>query len=180
MVTTFAGPSSSSSVLTNFTSKSPHFIVDDDDGGMGKDHQDIISAVRAEDIVSLQKLLTRPKGNKPAKISLGSASSKLKFNVNAQDDDGLTPLHYAALSGNVRIISLLLENGAVVNIPDKKGLDPLHYAAWQGYMDPVGLLLSGGADANAQSVDSRDTPLHLAAQHGHYDVVALLVQRRVG
>ena len=47
-------------------------------------------------------------------------------------------------------------------------------------MDPVGLLLGGGADANAQSIESRDTPLHLAAQHGHYDVVALLVQHRVG
>ena len=47
-------------------------------------------------------------------------------------------------------------------------------------MDPVGLLLSGGADANAQSIESQDTPLHLAAQHGHFDVVTLLVQHRVG
>ena len=143
---------------------------------MGKDHQDVVAAVRAEDLVALQKLLSRPKG-KSSKIGLGSVK---KLNVNAQDEDGLTPLHHAALSGNVRIISLLLESGAIVNIPDKKGLDPLHYAAWQGYMDPVGLLLSGGADANAQSGETRDTPLHLAAQHGHYDVVALLVQHRVG
>ena len=86
---------------------------------MGKsDHQDIIAVVRAEDLGALQKLLSRPKV-KSSKISLGVGPAK-KLNVNCQDDDGLTPLHHAALSGNVRIISLLLENGAVVNVPDKK------------------------------------------------------------
>ena len=87
---------------------------------MGKsDHQDIIAVVRAEDLGALQKLLSRPKG-KSSKISLGVVGPAKKLNVNGQDDDGLTPLHHAALSGNVRIISLLLENGAVVNVPDKK------------------------------------------------------------
>ena len=47
---------------------------------------------------------------------------------NAKDDDGLTPLHDAALWGHVEIVKILLERGADPQIADNGGHIPLDYA----------------------------------------------------
>lgn len=138
---------------------------------MGKD-QELLQAVKTEDLMTVQKLLQRPKPGK-AKL-LGSAK---KVNVNFQDTDGFSPLHHAALNGNVEVISLLLESQAMVDIRDQKGMRPLHYAAWQGKSEPMKLLLKSGSSVNGQS-DEGQIPLHLAAQHGHYDVSEMLLQHQ--
>ncbi|XP_051569962.1 caskin-1-like [Myxocyprinus asiaticus] len=138
---------------------------------MGKD-QELLQAVKTEDLMTAQKLLQRPKPGK-AKL-LGSAK---KVNVNFQDTDGFSPLHHAALNGNVELISLLLESQALVDIRDQKGMRPLHYAAWQGKSEPMKLLLKSGSSVNGQS-DEGQIPLHLAAQHGHYDVSEMLLQHQ--
>uniref|UniRef100_H3D932 CASK interacting protein 1 n=1 Tax=Tetraodon nigroviridis TaxID=99883 RepID=H3D932_TETNG len=103
---------------------------------------------------------------------LGSAK---KVNVNFQDTDGFSPLHHAALNGNLELITLLLESQAAVDIRDQKGMRPLHYAAWQGKA-PMKMLLKSGSSVNGQS-DEGQIPLHLAA-HGHYDVSEMLLQHQ--
>ncbi|XP_045569100.1 caskin-1-like, partial [Salmo salar] len=105
---------------------------------------------------------------------LGSAK---RVNVNFQDTDGFAPLHHAALSGNLELISLLLESQAAVDIRDQKGMRPLHYAAWQGKAEPMKMLLKSGSSVNGQS-DEGQIPLHLSAQHGHYDVSEMLLQHQ--
>ncbi|KAM6424547.1 caskin-1 isoform 2-T2 [Liasis olivaceus] len=138
---------------------------------MGKD-QELMQAVKAEDIGAVQKLLQRPKPGK-AKL-LGSAK---RVNVNFQDTDGFSALHHAALNGNTELILLLLEAQAAVDIKDNKGMRPLHYAAWQGKKEPMKLVLKAGSSVNIQS-DEGQIPLHLAAQHGHYDVSEMLLQHQ--
>ncbi|KAM7151467.1 caskin-1 isoform 3-T3 [Macrochelys suwanniensis] len=138
---------------------------------MGKD-QELMQAVKAEDVGAVQKLLQRPKPGK-AKL-LGSAK---KVNVNFQDTDGFSALHHAALNGNTELISLLLEAQAAVDIKDNKGMRPLHYAAWQGKKEPMKMVLKAGSAVNVQS-DEGQIPLHLAAQHGHYDVSEMLLQHQ--
>uniref|UniRef100_A0A672V849 CASK interacting protein 1 n=1 Tax=Strigops habroptila TaxID=2489341 RepID=A0A672V849_STRHB len=138
---------------------------------MGKD-QELVQAVKAEDIAAVQKLLQRPKPGK-AKL-LGSAK---KVNVNFQDTDGFSALHHAALNGNTELISLLLEAQAAVDIKDNKGMRPLHYAAWQGKKEPMKMVLKAGSSVNIPS-DEGQIPLHLAAQHGHYDVSEMLLQHQ--
>ncbi|XP_040296623.1 caskin-1 isoform X1 [Bufo bufo] len=138
---------------------------------MGKD-QELLQAVKAEDLSTVQKLLQRPKAGK-AKL-LGSAK---RVNVNFQDTDGFSALHHAALIGNTELISLLLEAQAAVDIKDNKGMRPLHYAAWQGKKEPMKLLLKSGSAVNIQS-DEGQIPLHQAAQHGHYDVSEMLLQHQ--
>ncbi|XP_042336640.1 caskin-1 isoform X2 [Sceloporus undulatus] len=138
---------------------------------MGKD-QELMQAVKAEDLGAVQKLLQRPKPGK-AKL-LGSAK---RVNVNFQDTDGFSALHHAALNGNTELISLLLEAQAAVDIKDNKGMRPLHYAAWQGKKEPMKLVLKAGSSVNIQS-DEGQIPLHLAAQHGHYDVSEMLLQHQ--
>uniref|UniRef100_A0A8C2J1I7 Caskin-2 n=1 Tax=Cyprinus carpio TaxID=7962 RepID=A0A8C2J1I7_CYPCA len=122
---------------------------------MGKD-QELLQAVKTEDLMTVQKLLQRPKPGKASRFS---------------------PLHHAALNGNVEVISLLLESQAMVDIRDQKGMRPLHYAAWQGKSEPMKLLLKSGSSVNSQS-DEGQIPLHLAAQHGHYDVSEMLLQHQ--
>lgn len=82
-------------------------------------------------------------------------------NVNAQDMDGNTPLHAAALSGRSDLANLLLGHRAEVNAQDAEGNTPLHAAARLGRRNLANLLLERGAEVNAQ--DARgNTPLHQA------------------
>ncbi|KAK1885765.1 Caskin-1 [Dissostichus eleginoides] len=135
---------------------------------MGKD-QELLQAVKTEDLLTAQRLLQRPR---PGKAKLLGAAKRV--NVNIQDADGLAPLHHAALSGNKELISLLLEAQAAVDIKDNKGMRPLHYAAWQGKTEPMKMLLKSGSSVNGQS-DEGQIPLHLSSQHGHYDGVVQLL-----
>ncbi|KAM4750345.1 uncharacterized protein FYW61_001895 isoform 2-T2 [Anableps anableps] len=138
---------------------------------MGKD-QELLQAVKTEDLLTAQRLLQRPR---PGKAKLLGAAKRV--NVNIQDADGLSPLHHAALSGNKELISLLLEAQAAVDIKDHKGMRPLHYAAWQGKTEPMKMLLKAGSSVNSQS-DEGQIPLHLSAQHGHYDGSEMLLQHQ--
>jgi len=49
-------------------------------------------------------------------------------NPNAKDNDGWTPLHWAAQDGHVEIVKILLERGADPRIADNRGHIPLDYA----------------------------------------------------
>ncbi len=85
--------------------------------------------------------------------------------VNARnDEEGSTPLHVAASSGDVTAIRALLAGGADVNANAHKkgGATPLHVAAASGKAAVIPALLSGGADVNARA-EGGDTPLHAAA-----------------
>ncbi|XP_055507647.1 caskin-1 isoform X2 [Leucoraja erinacea] len=138
---------------------------------MGKD-QELLHAVKSEDVPAAQKLLQRPRQGK-AKL-LGSAK---RVNVNFQDLDGFSALHHAALNGNTELISMLIESQALVDIKDNKAMRPLHYAAWQGKAEPMKMLLKAASSVNSQSEEGQ-IPLHLAAQHGHYEVSEMLLQHQ--
>ena len=49
--------------------------------------------------------------------------------VNAKNKIGTTPLHFAAFKGDVKIIKLLIENGADIFIKTKRELNIFHYSA---------------------------------------------------
>lgn len=59
---------------------------------------------------------------------------------------GWTPLHYAATSGDVEIINVLLDESAYVDAASPNGTTPLMMAARGGSVDAVNALLQGGAD----------------------------------
>lgn len=73
-----------------------------------------------------------------------------------------TPLHSAAVSGDVAAIRSLLAGGADVNARDEGRSTPLHMAALLGDVAAIRALLTGGADINARAEEGV-TPLHFAA-----------------
>ena len=64
---------------------------------------------------------------------------------------GWTPLHYAASSGQLAIISLLLDNSAYIDAESPNGTTPLMMAAMYGTPAAVRLLLREGADPSLKN-----------------------------
>ncbi|XP_078726917.1 BRCA1-associated RING domain protein 1 [Lampetra fluviatilis] len=89
---------------------------------------------------------------------------------------GETPLHVAAIKGDIDGVEHLLKNGADPNIKDNAGWTPLHEACNHGHARVVELLLDHGAFINAPGYEN-DSPLHDAVSNGHTHVAGLLVGR---
>ena len=86
---------------------------------------------------------------------------------------GWTALHYAASSGQVEIMKLLLEKYAFIDAQSPNGTTPLMMAAMYGSPESVKLLLDEGADPlmkNQQNMTATD----FAVQGQRPDAVELL------
>jgi len=98
--------------------------------------------------------------------------------VDASDEEGLTPLHNAARNGQVDVIKLLLKRGATIDAPDNNGWTPLHMAADDGQVAAMKLLLKRGATFNSRDRNGL-TALHAAARNGHAGAIKLLLKKGV-
>jgi ankyrin repeat protein len=116
----------------------------------------IIQAVQDDDRAAVAELLKR------------------KVDVNVREEDGATPLSWAAVRCNVEIARLLLQAGANPNLRNEQGIDALYLAIVNGSPAIVKLLLENGADANAARGDG-ETRLMTAARLGQFDVVKMLL-----
>jgi ankyrin repeat protein len=83
-----------------------------------------------------------------------------KAQVNATDQDGWTPLHWAAESGRKEIVVALINAEAKVDAQGEHEETSLHLAAENGHKDVVEFLLSKKGDVNATDQDGK-TPLDL-------------------
>ena len=96
--------------------------------------------------------------------------------INAIDDDGRTPLSFAAENNSPEVIRALIENGAKVDAVDFWGVTPLMYAAAKN-SNPKALqiLLENGADVNAADRDGR-TSLMFAAAYNTFEIIRTLLE----
>ena len=81
--------------------------------------------------------------------------------VNMQDAEKRTPLHYAAAHDHAHVLSFLLREGANLELADAKNNTPLHYAAGYGRVDIAEILLEAGASVCATNGTGK-TPAALA------------------
>ncbi|KAI8462296.1 MAG: ankyrin repeat-containing domain protein [Monoraphidium minutum] len=94
-------------------------------------------------------------------------------NVDEQDEEGRTALHFAAGYGEMECAKLLVEKSASVDLVDNNKNTALHYAAGYGQAESVKLLLESGADKAAKNEDEK-TALEVAQLNEHTEVVELL------
>ena len=78
------------------------------------------------------------------------------------DDEGVTPLAYAAGFGRIEVFEFLVARGANVNARDSRGLSALHLTVYTGQLQALRFLLDKGADVKLPG-PSGMSPLHSAA-----------------
>jgi ankyrin repeat protein len=94
--------------------------------------------------------------------------------VNAKDNDGWTPLHFAALgTSDIEILKYLISQGANINAKSKRTLKmsevtPLHVAIIKRNIEFAEFFISAKANVNASS-ETAGTPLYTAAIMGRTD-----------
>jgi len=96
-----------------------------------------------------------------------------------QDSDPaeLTTLHWAAVSGSVEAVRLLLAQPVEADPRAARGnnFTPLHSAAMRGHAAVCEVLLTAGAQVNVQTDPQKYAPLHSAAFAGHIDAIRVLL-----
>lgn len=84
--------------------------------------------------------------------------------VNAQDENGNTPLKYASAEPHPEVLRVLISLGASPVISDHRGFTPIHCVAGHGFYDEAievaQILIKAGADVNARSTTHGFVPLH--------------------
>jgi hypothetical protein len=98
--------------------------------------------------------------------------------VDARDENGRTPLHWACRGNHAEVAEHLVAVGADVNAADDSGVTPLHSVAFRGNVELCRLFIEKGADINATIVGGT-TSISLAVRAGHADVVELLINSGV-
>lgn len=105
-------------------------------------------------------------------LSLGANSSSV-------DDEKCTALHYAAIGGDMDVVTLLLaENTALLSNRDSGGFTCLHNAISKGNLELTKFFLARGADILTTSYYGT-TALHMAANNGHGEIVKLLLSEGI-
>ena len=94
--------------------------------------------------------------------------------VEAQQADGMTALHWASHSGSLAAVRTLLAAGANPNTKTRYGVTPLSLACVRGDADVVLALLSASANANTKLAGG-ESVLMLAARTGQLDSVRMLL-----
>lgn len=100
-------------------------------------------------------------------------------NIDEEDSDGKTALHWAAEKGLSQIAELLLQKNASISLQDNTGRTPLFYAVETAELDVVKLLLEK-CKVNDSLIMDRDgkTALYHAAEKDMLDIVKEFVDKR--
>ncbi len=97
-----------------------------------------------------------------------------RYPWNRSDQQGSTPLHYAARFNRLEIARLLLERQAEPDAVDHFGWTPLHLAAQQGHAEIVRLLLGHEANPRAEARRPPWNALKMAVSTGRTGLIELL------
>lgn len=150
----------------------------------------LIEAVRADDQAEVQRLLEAGADANVESLSgpiivaaavRGNADIVALLidhgaDIEAQNNDGLTPIVEAARNGHLAVVELLLDRGVDVNAKDGSRLEEtaLFIAAGCNYVEISQLLIDRGADVNLGDALGA-APLHHAASRNSVDVADLLI-----
>ena len=145
-------------------------------GGSGSSSAPAVTSQESQAFARTVMAFAGAKGLQDSVTTLVSYSGGAADDVGRMsgDEQGWTPLHFAALEGHADTVRSLAVCGSNVNAADEKGATALHKAAAGGHIETIEQLLSLGADAHAKDATGR-TGLHYAAAHGQHRAARFLI-----
>ena len=99
--------------------------------------------------------------------------SKYK-NVNIQDQDGNSLLHYCVINCNYPALLYTMSRKANLNIQNNSKITPLTYAIWTGFLPIAAALLQAGASTDVVDAKGR-SPLFFAVKRNDVKAIRLLL-----
>ncbi len=102
--------------------------------------------------------------------------------IDSKNVDGRTPLHYAVNNGHIKVVNILLANGADATKVTNKGNTPLHTAASKGHKEIIEALLQRVSHnklsdfINAKTIVKGTTSLHVATENSFFEAVKSLLK----
>lgn len=102
----------------------------------------------------------------------------VKADLNIRNKEGNTPLHLAALKGNLNAMSSILKQGVDIKIRNLKGENALNYAIRNGDIRSVRLLYNNGVDIYSADKDG-NVPIVYTIKYApnRKDIVEFLIER---
>ncbi|XP_072427459.1 ankyrin repeat domain-containing protein 55 [Chiloscyllium punctatum] len=93
--------------------------------------------------------------------------------INHQDNEGMTPLHWAAFHNRPQHVQALLQKGADPTLVDKDFKTALHWAVQSGNRAMTSLILDHHLSPSIINYDDENgkTSVHIAAAAGHSDII---------
>ena len=124
-------------------------------------------------------LLTAKNGDKEKFLEIlgqiNSLPENIK-NINYQDENGFSALHYSCDEGNIKIVEILLKANCDTNIKNKEKKTPLHLASKNGYFDISKKLIAAGALLNILDSE-KNTPLHYVCMIDHVELFRFFLSK---
>ncbi|KAI9264086.1 hypothetical protein BDA99DRAFT_604556 [Phascolomyces articulosus] len=148
-------PSTDNQTTTTSSSSSTFDMSDDNDEHTIMERHDVDDATKR---TKMNKVFSRAaSGGNVDKVTqlLKDPQYRSFIDIDAKDEDGATPLIYAACFGKVEIAQLLLEAGAKTDIQDSSGWSALMWATTNNHDNLVKVLLDHGASSNTRSAKGR-------------------------
>ncbi|XP_072391351.1 uncharacterized protein [Diabrotica undecimpunctata] len=96
--------------------------------------------------------------------------------LEAPDSSKRLVIHWAVLSGNVKLVTYLLKLGSPVNSSDDTDMTPLILASSAGHTEVVKLLLKKCDDVNHKNAQGHSS-LQYAASKGWTEICAMLLEK---
>ncbi|KAI9803284.1 MAG: hypothetical protein M1825_002075 [Sarcosagium campestre] len=102
-----------------------------------------------------------------------------KFDIQYKDDEGITPLHWAAINNQYALCKFLIDAGSDINAKGgESAATPIMWATQRGHYYIANLLLQHGADTLATDVQGYNV-LHLATFDGKVLMLVLLLHQNI-
>ena len=141
---------------------------------MQNNNETVLNSLNDKDNTKNRELLLiSKKGDKEKLYELLSFN---QIDINFQNENGWSALHFASDEGNLKISKILIKSKIDLNLRTNEKKTALHISTYRGYFDITKLLIESGAKINLRD-NEQNLPLHICAFQGFDEILNFILEK---